>query len=478
MEVFNRQNPLLHFCTLAGQHRIHTMVSWFTGAISSLISYKISGWTNEQGETVPAENPNWPYGNLLGFDATKQKGDIYTIWDGTVPIVVISNPKDVETFYKSQALHTRRDDACMGSSVSFLMHDCVGVLVGDAHHKVARLLKNHFTPAAIDRKADLIHQQIIKWAEEHATDTTIESAEIFDAIPFQVVSRFVYGDSMSEENLQALKDFCGRFGALLGDGTALWRRRMDWLLQYFPSAHRRELQKFIDDWYAWNREMAKLNEDSVVAKLLKDENCSEAFVFNTMSEIIFTNIEITAATSSWLVYQLASHPEWQEGLRNTMKDGKNGYSALKDNAMLTASIRESGRIRPGVMLTIPEISHKEIVLGGYKIPGGTLVSLDVAKYNSHKDLWDESNTEYNPQVFLDEKIGKTKFHMFGVGNRQCAGQYLAYCILRCLVYELVGKRTLTLESEAKPFIPSAVGLPFFASPARFPLIKVSGLNYS
>ncbi|XP_071740978.1 cytochrome P450 76C1-like [Rutidosis leptorrhynchoides] len=95
---------------------------------------------------------------------------------------------------------------------------------------------------------------------------------------------------------------------------------------------------------------------------------------------------------------------------------------------LDATIKETHRLHPMVPFLVPRTPSKDCEVGGYTVPKGCCVFLNV--YSIHRDprYWDNP-LEFNPERFLtnkyDYKGNNLKFFPFGSGRRICAGIPLA-----------------------------------------------------
>ncbi|KAK8393648.1 hypothetical protein O3P69_006761 [Scylla paramamosain] len=131
-----------------------------------------------------------------------------------------------------------------------------------------------------------------------------------------------------------------------------------------------------------------------------------------------------------------------------------------------ATIQEVQRTFNLPKFSLPHITNEDCKIGGYDIPKGTwlLINLD----DSHKspEYWKNSN-EFDPQNFLDEN-GKYKwnnaFMPFGTGKRICTGEQVAKQTLFLFFTHVMQKFNVTLVKEHSPIDDTS---PLFTRPPRY-----------
>ncbi|WCJ26021.1 cytochrome P450 family 706 subfamily A polypeptide 1 [Euphorbia peplus] len=114
-------------------------------------------------------------------------------------------------------------------------------------------------------------------------------------------------------------------------------------------------------------------------------------------------------------------------------------SHLRKLKYLDATLKEAIRLHATVPLLVPHLSSESSEVGGYTIPKGTTVFINV--YTIHRDsLYWENALEFRPERFLNNDGGNFdylgnnfEYLPFGSGWRVCAGIPLAE---RGLMYTL------------------------------------------
>ncbi|XP_073129717.1 p-coumarate 3-hydroxylase-like [Henckelia pumila] len=114
------------------------------------------------------------------------------------------------------------------------------------------------------------------------------------------------------------------------------------------------------------------------------------------------------------------------GLKNTVEE-----SHIPKLEYLDAVVKETFRLHPPIPLLLPRVPSQCSIIGGYTIPKGSSVYLNV--WSIHRDplVWDNPS-EFKPDRFLNDGSGKFDFAgnnfqylPFGSGRRVCPGILLA-----------------------------------------------------
>lgn len=96
-----------------------------------------------------------------------------------------------------------------------------------------------------------------------------------------------------------------------------------------------------------------------------------------VANFIYAGTDTTAMSISYLLYELASHVEWQERLRKEIIEAGLGkkekgwsYDILKGLSVFQACVHESMRLHPGIGPGLPRVTPKEgMIIDGLFVPG-------------------------------------------------------------------------------------------------------------
>ncbi|MCL7027811.1 hypothetical protein MKW94_002240, partial [Papaver nudicaule] len=140
--------------------------------------------------------------------------------------------------------------------------------------------------------------------------------------------------------------------------------------------------------------------------------------------------------------------------------GNNKYTEEKysEVTFLSAIFHETLRRYPPFTIVLPlRCVHEDTQLGGYDIPAGTEIAINIYGCNMDKKQWD-SPEEWKPERFLDSKYDPMDLYKtmsFGGGRRVCPGSsqglsIACTAIARCIQEFREDQDTNTTPQKPKP----------------------------
>ncbi|KAK9165307.1 hypothetical protein Scep_000498 [Stephania cephalantha] len=160
-------------------------------------------------------------------------------------------------------------------------------------------------------------------------------------------------------------------------------------------------------------------------KLTEDE------VIMLVWETIIESSDTTLVATEWAMYELAKNPKIQDGLFEEIQSvcGSNKITEekLPQLPYLSAVFHETLRRHSPVPLVPPRYVHEDTQLGGYHIPAGTELVINLYGCNMDEKQWEDPEG-WKPERFLDSKYDQMDLYKtmaFGGGKRVCAGSLQA-----------------------------------------------------
>ncbi|PBK89291.1 cytochrome P450 [Armillaria gallica] len=210
----------------------------------------------------------------------------------------------------------------------------------------------------------------------------------------------------------------------------------------------------IVDTLARARFAGKMQDDEIEAQLMT---------------FVVAGHETTSISLSWLLYELAEHPEHQSIIRAELKHS-NDYDSMP---FLNAAIKESLRLHPNSHNFIRTAPHDDVLplSGGEKliIPKGQTLFCSAHLYNRLPSLWGDDAEEWNPRRFLDKTLPVSlgvyaNLMTFSTGSRSCIGWRFAVMEMQIILAKLI------LHFEFS--LPEGVEVQQFpGSPSVVPVVK-------
>ena len=169
----------------------------------------------------------------------------------------------------------------------------------------------------------------------------------------------------------------------------------------------------------------------------------------------------TAAGLITTLYNLGTHPEWQDRIRTEFS--VDNTSDLSPSSELVAVIKETLRLHTPFPTAFP----REIASGAENIisdlpapiPVGTVVSANPYILGHSKKIWGDDAESWRPERWLiaegDEGESERKkrlddgFVAFSKGPRGCIGKEIAMLMLEKAVLQVLGRWNIRAEGEIK-----------------------------
>ncbi|KAI1295796.1 cytochrome P450 monooxygenase CYP539B5 [Xylaria venustula] len=202
--------------------------------------------------------------------------------------------------------------------------------------------------------------------------------------------------------------------------------------------------------------------------------------------VLLAGRDTTAATLSWLFYELAAYPDKVDRLRAEVLEfvGEHGtptYEVLKNMKYLRYTLQETLRLHPAVPLNMKEALADTVLPGAPGAPSISVLKGDTICYNPmtlhrRRDLYPPVSERFaDPALFSPERWYSWQprpweYIPFNGGPRICPGQNfamteMAYCVVRMLQrYDRIEYRG---DWHAQQDNAAVVSRPAFGVPVAF-----------
>lgn len=159
--------------------------------------------------------------------------------------------------------------------------------------------------------------------------------------------------------------------------------------------------------------------------------------------------DTTSTMVEWTMTELLLHQDVlckaQEEIKKVLGDTDQNVQDYHLNKLpyLQAVVKETLRLHPAAPLLLPRCPTKSCTVGGYTIPRGTKVFINVWAMHRDPKFWD-SPCEFRPERFLGSQAlnldymgNNFKYLPFGGGRRICAGLALGERMLTNVLASLL-----------------------------------------
>ncbi|KAL5979338.1 hypothetical protein ACLOJK_019236 [Asimina triloba] len=297
------------------------------------------------------------------------------------------------------------------------------------------------------------------WEKNGKKAVQVEMTEKFGDITFNVIAMMVIGkrcfgslsdndDGDSVRFREATEEWFHLFGAFVPSDVFPFLKW--WEVKGYKKEMRRvfhTLDALLSKWLEEHRET--MGDQDFLDVLIShiDASHSTDYDVDTMikvtaliGETVLTGgYDTTSVSSTWTLSLLLSNKQAlrkaQEELdRHVGRDRNVEESDLNNLVYLQAIVKESLRLYPSAPLSGPHESTEDCYVGGYFIPAGTRLLVNLWKLHRDPRVWSDPEV-FRPERFLTEnadvegKGSHFQYLPFGAGRRMCPGYILAHQLL-------------------------------------------------
>lgn len=288
---------------------------------------------------------------------------------------VITRSEDVKVFHSDSSIHIKSKSSNGGWLFHELLGNCMGLINGDRWKQVRAHFDHHFihrAVASISSHVELAaagHLQSLETKRGESVE--VHAAKDFSRFPFMTTAEYLYGP-LTEDEKEELWNLGQESLALMGNVLAggVYRFR---LCQWARPQSFRRLRRFQTEWQIFNEKLimtrgmsndrqppvveawrgvesgcVSTDEVKPLIPVLYSPILTGSQILQTLSEMLFANLDVSTHVLSWLIIFLAENADIQRQVREEVS-GKSGSLAElcgKKNTLLHFCFLESARLRP------------------------------------------------------------------------------------------------------------------------------------
>ncbi|KAF4607065.1 hypothetical protein EYR38_001122 [Pleurotus pulmonarius] len=194
---------------------------------------------------------------------------------------------------------------------------------------------------------------------------------------------------------------------------------------------------------------------------------TEEYIVAQMRTIISAAYETVSAVITWVLYELAVHPDLQQQLRDEVSfPGDPSYEQLMNKfPLLDAILLETLRLHPALLenhhvaaQTI-SVSLSEPLPGAdvpqLVIPKGTIISIPVNVLHTDKHIWGPDASMFRPERWSEPSQEKSSLRRellaFSEGPRSCIGRTFAMVEIKALIITLIRQFSFSSPYDIEAF---------------------------
>ncbi|KAL6885563.1 hypothetical protein ACP4OV_010342 [Aristida adscensionis] len=163
-------------------------------------------------------------------------------------------------------------------------------------------------------------------------------------------------------------------------------------------------------------------------------------------DLVIGGTDTSSMTIEWAISELLKNPKHlakatEELDRVVGRARLVSEKDLPDLPYIEAILKETMRIHPAAPMLAPHVAREDVSVGGYDIPAGTTVFINVWSIGRDPEVWDAPE-EFRPERFTASKAVDVRgqdFELlpFGSGRRMCPGYPLALKVMMLSIANLV-----------------------------------------
>ncbi|KAH1144781.1 hypothetical protein GYH30_040893 [Glycine max] len=400
---------------------------------------------------------------------THKHGPIYSIRTGASTLIVLNSPhlakeamvtrfSSISTRKLSNALKILSSDKCMVATSDY----------NEFHKTVKRHILTNLSGANAQKRhrirREAMMENILSQFSEHIktfSDLAANFRKIFatqlfglalkQALGSNVETIYVeeLGSTLSKEDIYKILVVDISEGAIEVD----WRDFFPYL-KWIPN---RRMEMKIQNLHVRRKAVMKalMNEQKNRMASGKKVHCYFDYLVSEAKELtedqismliwetIIGTSDTTLVTTEWAMYELAKDKTRQDRLYEELQYVCGHENVIEDQLSklpyLGAVFHETLRKHSPAPMVPPRYVHEDTQLGGYHIPAGSEIAINIYGCNMDSNRW-ENPYEWMPERFLDEKydpVDLYKTMAFGAGKRVCAGSLQAMLIACTAIGRLV-----------------------------------------
>ncbi|KAM1552478.1 hypothetical protein ACFX10_044471 [Malus domestica] len=179
---------------------------------------------------------------------------------------------------------------------------------------------------------------------------------------------------------------------------------------------------------------------------LKDKyELSMDTVIGLLWDMMAAGTDTTAISVEWAMAELIKNPRVQQKAQDELDRVIGHERVMTENDFsnlpyLQCVAKEALRLHPPTPLMLPHRANADVKIGGYDIPKGSTVHVNVWAISRDPAVWKNPN-EFRPERFLEEDVDMKghdfRLLPFGAGRRVCPGAQLGINLVASMLGHLL-----------------------------------------
>ncbi|KAK7806238.1 hypothetical protein U0070_008901, partial [Myodes glareolus] len=365
----------------------------------------------------------------------KKYGKIWGLYDGQQPVLAITDPEIIKIVLVKECYSIFTNHRSFGP-VGF-MKKAISVSEDEEWKRLRTLLSPTFTSGKLKEMFPIIGQYgdtlVKNLRREEEKGKHVNMKDILGAYSMDVITGTSFGvnvdslnnpqDPFVQNTKKILKQSVNFFKKFV---TSVKKNRLDSNQKVNFDAAFMTRVDFLQ--LMMNTQNSKGKESQ---KALSDlEMAAQTVIF------IFAGYEATSTSISFIMYELATHPDVQKKLQDEIdrvlpNKAPVTYDALMGMEYLDMVVNETLRLYP-IANRLERVSKKDVEINGMFIPKGTIVMIPIYPLHRDPEFSKKNKGSIDPYIYMP----------FGNGPRNCLGMRFALISMKLAVISVLQNFTL------------------------------------
>ncbi|GMP86343.1 hypothetical protein CsSME_00039148 [Camellia sinensis var. sinensis] len=411
-------------------------------------------------------------------------GPIISVWFGsTLNVIVSSSELAKEVLKEHDQQLADRHRSRPAARFSRDGKDLIWADYGPHYVKVRKVCNLElFTPKRLEALRPIREDEVTAMVESIFNDSTnpdnygktLLVKKYLGEVALNNITRLAFGKRfmnsegvMDEQGLEFKA--IGANGVKLGASPAM-AEHIPWLRWMFPleeeafakhGARRDRLTRAIMEEHTLARQKSGGAQQHFVDALLtlqEKYDLSKDTIIGLLWDMITAGMDTTAISVEWAMAELIKNPRVQQKAQEELDRviGSERVMIEPDFSnlpYLQCIAKESLRLHPPTPLMLPHRANANVKIGGYDIPEGSNVHVNVWAVARDPAVW-KNPMEFRPERFFEEDVDMKghdyRLLPFGAGRRVCPGAQLGINLVTSMLGHLLHHFVWTPSEGVKP----------------------------
>ncbi|XP_057794404.1 cytochrome P450 81Q32-like [Salvia miltiorrhiza] len=430
---------------------------------------------------------------------SRRHGPVVLLHLGSRRVLLVSSPSAAEDcLSKNDAVFANRPRLLVGKHLGYNHTSLVWSSYGDHWRNLRKVssvevLSAHRLQTLQGIRVDEVRAMVRALSRASGERKLVDMKAMFFEMTMNVVMRMIGGKAYYGGNVEKAEEG-RRFREIVAETMRLMAASnmgdyLPWLGDGGVEKRMVELHRNRDDFMQELVEECKIKRRSygdgetktMIEMLLalqdkEPEYYTDELIRSLMLSLVIAGTDTSSGTMEWALSLLLNNPHVLKKAQAEI-DAVVGHGRLVcegdagELPYLRCIISETLRMYPAAPLLVPHESSEECSVGGYRVPGGTMLMVNTWAIQNDSRYWEDA-AEFKPERFEGSERHGCKMIPFGSGRRRCPGEGLAARILglalgsivQCFDWERDGEELVDMSEGVGVSLPRAAPLMAYCTP--------------